>query len=86
MSTGTIQWTDKSVAITMETKSNPNQKFVPRSHLSELNIFQQQHLTILIVTHKQAESVMGGIINSFLITGKQAASHYFKALNICIYS
>ena len=52
-------------AITMETKSNPIQKFRPRSHLSELTIFQQQHLTILTVTHKQAEWVTSRIINSF---------------------
>lgn len=73
----------QSVAITMETKSDPDQKSRPRSHLSEVNIFQQQHLTILIITHKLAALVLSGIINSF--SHHAAASHYFKPENGCIF-
>lgn len=53
----------QSAAITMETKSDPDQKCRPRSHLSEVSVFfwfvffssffsQQQHLTTLIITRE----------------------------------
>lgn len=49
MTAGTIQKMNKSVAIAIETKSNPT-----RSHLSELTILQGKRLT---GRHNQTESV-----------------------------
>jgi len=76
MTIGTIHWMDKSVAIAIETKSNPIQKFRLRPHLSELTIFKEEHVTVLSVPHNQAKSVKHRILNSYSIHRKT---------NICIH-
>lgn len=81
----------QSAAITMETKSDPDQKCRPRSHLSEVSVFwfvfffffsQQQHLTTLIITRElgciSAERNNKQLLaprSSFLILKKRAAAY-----------